>query len=421
MSKGFVDPVIANWLEEGPQAGPEAGLAHALAAVRDFDQRPVWRFPRRWLPEPVADIQVRVPSVALIGALLILLLLLLLMAASIGAGSHHPIPNYLQSAAGNLIAYSDGTRINLARVDGSSRRAISEQGGMARTPVFAPDGQHVAFVASASENATVGTLVVAATDGSAPPIDVSAGLGVVASDVPSLAWSPDSRVIAFAASRRGGTSRIFLVQRDGTGLAPASDESADADLPSWSPDGSRIAYRVKLPDGVHTALRSALTDGTDVQNVAQVIARDASLSRLFWSPNGLSYSYAFNPGYGAQTSALIDMGFGHSVAPWSNGIGGYADYGLPWSPDGRHLAVLTASDGVIVADSVTNTNGYHGELRRLGRVADCWVDWSPDGSALYGGSPDGCQSVAVIPLAEPNSAITLPGAASGTASWQPLP
>jgi hypothetical protein len=93
---------------------------------------------------------------------------------------------------------------------------------------------------------------------------------------------------------------------------------------------------------------------------------------------------------------------------------------MPWSPDGRYLAILTATDGVIVADN-DNTSPYDGSLRRLGDVAACWVDWSPDSTALYGGSPGGCDHVVVIPLADPSAAVALPESGSGVASWQPLP
>jgi len=64
-------------------------------------------------------------------------------------------------------------------------------------------------------------------------------------------------------------------------------------------------------------------------------------------------------------------------------------------------------------------NGYDGQLRSLGHVAACWVDWAPDGTSLYGGSPDGCEGVVVIPLSNPGAAVRVPGSTAGVASWQP--
>jgi hypothetical protein len=79
--------------------------------------------------------------------------------------------------------------------------------------------------------------------------------------------------------------------------------------------------------------------------------------------------------------------------------------------------ILSRDEGVIVAD-YDSTEPYDGNLRRLGPVAACWVDWAPSGTALYGGSPDGCDGVVVIPLADPGAGFTLPGSTDGVASWQ---
>ena len=74
--------------------------------------------------------------------------------------------------------------------------------------------------------------------------------------------------------------------------------------------------------------------------------------------------------------------------------------------------MLTATDGVIVADYDSSTP-YNGLVRKLGPIADCWVDWVPDGTGLYGGSPGDCSQTVLIPLSQPS-------APSGTASWKPL-
>ena len=142
------------------------------------------------------------------------------------------------------------------------------------------------------------------------------------------------------------------------------------------------------------------------------IAPDASLSKPRWAPDERSMSYLSNAGYGAQTRAVIALGFGHVAVPWTGDIGGHVENGMPWSPDGRHLAILTATDGVIVADAA-DKDSYKGSLRRLGHVADCWIEWSPDSSALYGGSPGDCDHVVVIPLSDPSCRRDIAGVGLG--------
>jgi len=88
-------------------------------------------------------------------------------------------------------------------------------------------------------------------------------------------------------------------------------------------------------------------------------------------------------------------------------------------PDDRSLIVVD-DDNNIPAAGLPGAGEYDGQLRRLGNVIDCWVEWVPDGKALYGGSPDGCAGVVVVPLDDPTAARTLPTATSGFASWQLL-
>jgi hypothetical protein len=151
-----------------------------------------------------------------------------------------------------------------------------------------------------------------------------------------------------------------------------------------------------------------------------MVSADSSFSKPRFGSKG-QLAYAVNYGFGTETRALVDSGFTHTTELWTDGIGGYPDAGVPYSPDGSHLAFITARDGVIVAeDPVQQGAGnpeYVGELRRLGNVADCWIEWVPDGTGLYGGSPDGCTGVVVVPLGDPTAARRLATATSGFASW----
>ncbi len=80
--------------------------------------------------------------------------------------------------------------------------------------------------------------------------------------------------------------------------------------------------------------------------------------------------------------------------------------------------MLAQNDGMVQA-TVYNQD-YIGTIRHLGDVVDCWIDWSPDGTALYGGSPNGCTGTVVVPVDEPTSAFTTYTPMVGVSSWQPL-
>jgi WD40 repeat protein len=432
----LLDPIIVEWLREGPETGPEHGLERALAATRPISQRPGWTFPRWWLAAPMANGRMR--PTRRVG--LVVLVALMTIAASLalattfGGALHRTNPLGEQ---GHAIAYQDGPSVYAAWPDGSHRVRLSADVPFARLPVFSPDGQRLAFVAPLSADARSGRLMVVSVDSPGPAIDVSHGIEVVASDVPQVSWSPDSRRIAFS-GLADGVATIFVASSDG-GAAPRaiSDASIDRDLPTWAPDGEWIGFRERDPDGLHVRLRMTHPDGTEGQDVNQVVAQDAFLSKLRWltDPDGgvgepgstRPVSYWWAPGFGSDASAYIDLRFGYKIQPWAGARGGFADFGLPWSPEGDRVVLLTQSQGVIVADRVGRlldhldrySDAYHGHVRSLGPVAACWVDWSPDGTSLYGGSPDGCDGVVVIPLSNPGAAIHIPGSTAGVASWQP--
>jgi Tol biopolymer transport system component len=414
MSGTRLDPKVSDWIHDGPNQGPDHARRRALVALRQVDQRPRWMFLRAW--PVVVEMNVQIQPLAGLALLFVLALLAAIALAAMLVGSPRP-PSVLVPNADRLMAYQDGPAVVAERPDGSARRILSAGIPFARSPMFSPDGLQVAFLAPSSASSLSGRLMVVPVDGSSAPIDVSGGREVIAADVASISWDPHANRIAFAADDQG-VSRIFVAAADGSGLAPITDLSADSDLPSWSPDGASIAYRVTRPDGIRRLLETVQPDGTNAQVVAQVIAPDGRLSRLSWSPMGDGQvAYWLNIGYGAKDVATIDLGFTHANQLWTDGLGGDPNAGMTWSPDGSWLAMLTATDGVLLAQD-DKTTPYDGQIRHLGPVADCWVDWSPDGTALYGGSPGGCNSVVVIPLDDPAAAATLQ--MSGMTSWQPL-
>ena len=435
MSDLWLDTIIVDWLREGPTARPEGGLDRTLAATRPIRQRPAWVFPRSWLPSPMADVRVsRRVQVLIVAALTIAALLALVTAFGGAFRRTNPL-----GEQGRAIAYQEGSAIFAAWPDGSHRVPLSGDVPFARLPVFSPDGQRLAFVAPASADALSGRLMVVPGDGSGPAVDVSQGIDVVASDVPQISWSPDGTQIAFSGVAHS-VATIFVATSDGSAAPRAiSDNTTNRDLPSWSPDGAAIGFRERDPDGIHSRLRYTGPDGTEVQDVNQVVAEDAFLSKLRWQsaiPGDVGVgdptstrpmSYWWNLGFGTDTSAYIDLRSGYKLQPWTGTPGGLADFGLPWSPDGDQVVVLTQSEGVLVAGDtgrLANDNNrwnddYTGQVRSLGPVAACWVDWAPDGTSLYGGSPDGCEGVVVIPLSNPGAAVQVPGSTAGVASWQP--
>jgi WD40 repeat protein len=194
MNHDVHEPLIAEWLIEGPVPGSRDGLERALAATRTIRQRPGWIFVERWLPMELTMDRVRAPRLVSTAALVILLALVLALAAAF-VGSRRPLPAPIGLAGNGLMAFEAEQHIYVARSDGSERRQISSGLGIERQPAFSPDGRRMAFVSSAAND--VGQLYVVPLDGSHEAIDVTGGVDLWPAHLSTFAWSPDSRYIAF--------------------------------------------------------------------------------------------------------------------------------------------------------------------------------------------------------------------------------
>ena len=420
------DPILEKWLSDGPDQGPEHGLNRALAATQKVAQRPGWTFPRWWLPSPVAEVELGVPRSLALAAVLVLTLALLIALAAAFGNRNAPL---ILSPSENVIAFSEGGAIYVANPDGTNKRNLNLGVTGASAPGFSPDGSRIAFVAG-------GTLHIATVDGSSPRlVDASHSMVVADSDLPNYSWSSDGKELAMSVVD-GGVATIYVVDREGENFQSLTDGTKHSDLPSWGPasamnnmysrSGEWIAYRVTDLGASQRSFERVHPDGTGMEVMAAVIGPDSYLGKLSWSPpdaadaGSFSTSYAMNVGFGTDTRAVIDGGVGHALDIWTDGLGGYAAAPIPWSSDSRYLAFIKSDGAVVLADDDRTFDIYDGQFRDIGPVLGCWVDWSPDNQFLYGAAPNGCQGIAVVPLAHPGSAVTLT-TEPGTASWRSVP
>jgi len=96
-------------------------------------------------------------------------------------------------------------------------------------------------------------------------------------------WSPDGTRIAFV-SKRDGDWEIWLMDPDGTGLVNLTQNKSNETDPSWSPDGSRIAFasdRGPVPgQSYDSEIYTMKADGSDVKPLTNNNANDGDPS---WS------------------------------------------------------------------------------------------------------------------------------------------
>jgi len=211
---------------------------------------------------------------------------------------------------------------------------------------------------------------------------VAAQGDVTLSAAASVTVEPDR--IAFHSHRDGGDSGdVYVMNADGSNTKRVTYATAvttlnlDADEPSWSPDGKRIAYKL-------SACQSATSCGYGVV----VIAADGSGTTLLtpsgsndavpdWSPDGTRIVLASAIGDYWQIFAVDSDGSNRKRLTSNTAH----DWAPRWSPDGRKIAFESNRDGKYQV-YVMNADGS-GQTRLLSSNAnEHQVAWSPDGRKL---------------------------------------
>ena len=254
---------------------------------------------------------------------------------------------------------------------------------------WAPDGKRVVFSLDeiGGQSTYVGLHVVNVVSGHdaqippGAPITMSGGAWVPYMEkmndrvgcwpATDLAWSPDGSSLAYRCQRQGTSvpswrAHINVLRLTGSGYATVRTGTR-AFWPSWSPDGTRLAYATGLLRPTKkTRIYTIALDGSHRRLVATGGTAPA------WSPDGRRIAYQTRCGIRLVTPA------GKDVTPAVNSCGAIGHSAPPmWSPDGTKLTFETRF-GVYVVDA----NG-----RDLQHVSSQSIVSSDESRTWYGALP----------------------------------
>ncbi len=202
-------------------------------------------------------------------------------------------------------------------------------------------------------------------------------------------WGSTSR-IAFD-SRRNGTLDIFVMDLDGSNLQAMTSGSGDERGPSWSPDGTQLAYYGAAADSTNFDIFVIAVDGSNMRNLTA--SPDVDERYPTWSPDGSQIAFHSNAD-GDFDIYTVDLASGEQRAITSNTA---QDLGPDWSPGGRTIAFHTDLWSTTYQIAVVDLNTL--DVRQItdSDEINSFPVWSPDGTEIaYNTIRDNAVNVVVM-------------------------
>jgi len=184
----------------------------------------------------------------------------------------------------------------------------------------------------------------------------------------SPSWSPDGSRIAYI------SDGIYIMDANGGNRTKVIDlDMSEEKSPSWSPDGNSIVFA-----GASGSVLSMDTDGSNLTPVVTGMSIYWISDCPSYSPGGSQIMFAAAREQGWWKIYLVDMDGSNETCLTPPGVD---DEEPAWSPDGTRIAFVSNRDGHS-GIYVMNADGSDPVRLTDGRGAHDSPTWSPDGSRI---------------------------------------
>jgi len=229
------------------------------------------------------------------------------------------------------IDFGAGDGIAIMQLQGSGNNLSGTQptaifNEFSDAPDWSPDGNQLVFMASGSPGWIINRYAIDSTNLSQ--------ISGIPNRLRDPKWSPDGQKILFAADvENNGSSDIYVVNLDGSGLTRLTDNDYYEGSPNWAPDGQKIVYSAEVNDN-----KDLFIMNMDGSGLFQLTSDPADEFDAAWSPDGTRIAF---------TSTRNDTNFGNNYEIYVINADGSAEMRLTYNqandrwPDWRPVSTAT--------------------------------------------------------------------------------
>ena len=307
----------------------------------------------------------------------------------------------------------DGSQqIYLISPAGGEATQLTHFEGGVRDFAWSPDGRHIAFTSAGAESKSkkdrsdkYGDFEIVGEDYATLQLWL-VGMDSSADDKPKpepltsgpfsvggFTWAPDSKRIAFSATRDPdpssfGTADLYTVRISDKYVKVLVDDAGPDRNPVWSPDGSQIAYESGSENYIYSNSHAAIVSSEGGKSRVLAAAFDEAPQLAAWGPAGIYFSamqrtavqlFRLDPATGSveRVSAPDDLQLGEATFTQD-----FSRVAFTCAASNRYTEICVSSIPGFAARAVTNLSEQIQGFKLATRELFEWK--SPDGTPLEG-------------------------------------